>query len=77
LAAAYAETGQFAEAPQTARRALQLATAQSQSALAKLIQAKIPLYEAGRPFRDVPSSPAETPTRTEPNGMPAKTSTRT
>jgi tetratricopeptide (TPR) repeat protein len=57
LAAAYAEVGQFAEATQAARKALELATQQQDQSLIKSIKAKIPLYEAGTPFRDSPSSP--------------------
>ena len=52
LAAAYAEAGRFPEAVQTARKALELATQQNKQALAESIKAKIPLYEAGTPFRE-------------------------
>ena len=60
LAAAYAETGRFTEAVQTARKAVDLARQQNQQALAESIQAKIRLYEAGKAFRESPSSPAKT-----------------
>ncbi len=52
LAAAYAEAGRFPEAVQTARKALDLATQQNKQALAESIKAKVPLYEAGTPFRE-------------------------
>ena len=48
---------------QTARKALELATQQNKQALAESIQAKIRLYEAGKPFRESPSPPAKTPPR--------------
>jgi len=51
LAAAYAETGRFAEAAQTARRALALAMEQNQASLAERIKARIALYEKSMPFR--------------------------
>jgi len=57
LAAAYAESGRFAEAAQTARRALDLATQQNQPALAKDLQAQLRLYEAGTPYRESPQAP--------------------
>jgi protein O-mannosyl-transferase len=50
LAAAYAETGRFAEAAQTARRALQAAQIQSNSILANTIRDEIALYELGLPY---------------------------
>jgi tetratricopeptide (TPR) repeat protein len=48
LAAAYAETGRFADAALTARRALALAT----SPYAEALKSRIALYEAGKPFRE-------------------------
>ncbi len=51
LAAAYAEAGRFAEAVETARRALTLATEQSKQALAEALKGRIALYEAKAPFR--------------------------
>ena len=50
LAAALAETGQFSNAVETARRALRLAEAQSKHSLAGQLQSEIQLYQAGRPF---------------------------
>ena len=52
LAAAYAETGQFAEAVAAAQRALQLAAAQNNPALTNALRAQITTYQAGSPFRD-------------------------
>ena len=50
LAAAYAESGRFPEAVQTAQHALQLAQAQSNSALANSIQSQMQFYQTGLPF---------------------------
>lgn len=60
LAAAYAEAGQFPNAITTARRALQLATDQGNTALAEAIRAQITLYQSGLPYRynSQPSVPA-------------------
>jgi tetratricopeptide (TPR) repeat protein len=52
LAGAYAEAGRFPEAVAAAQRALQLATAQSNSRLATAVQEQLVYYEARRPFRD-------------------------
>ncbi len=60
LAAAYAEAGRFAEALETARKALDLAVQQNKQALAESVQDRIRLYAAGKPFREPPSAPAET-----------------
>lgn len=54
LAAAYAEDSQFPNAVQTAQRALQLAQAQSDIALAGALRQELMLYEAGRPFETAP-----------------------
>ena len=51
LAAAYAEAGRFAEAVQTARQALELATQQNNQGMADALRAQIALYEAGKPCR--------------------------
>ena len=51
LAAAYAEAGQFPNAITTAKRALQLATDQGNTALADAIRAQIRLYQSGFPYR--------------------------
>jgi tetratricopeptide (TPR) repeat protein len=50
LAAAYAEAGRFSEAVETAQRALLLARAQYDIALADNIQSQLKLYQAGVPF---------------------------
>jgi tetratricopeptide (TPR) repeat protein len=50
LAAAYAETGRFSEAVETAQRALRMAGAQSNTTLAGQLQLELKLYQAGRPF---------------------------
>ncbi len=50
LAAAYAGTGRFEEAVQSARKALQLARSSRDEALAAQIQSRIARYEAGVPF---------------------------
>ncbi len=52
LAAAYAETGRFADAVLTARRALALAEVGNHAALAQALQRRIAGYEAGTAFRD-------------------------
>ncbi len=52
LAAAYAETGRFAEAITTAEEALRLAEETGNSAVAQLLRGQIALYRAGEPFRD-------------------------
>ena len=54
LAAAYAEAGRFAEATQTAGRALSLAMQQNQASLVEGVKARITLYEDGLPFRVAP-----------------------
>ena len=59
LAAAYAEAGRFAEAVQTARQALDLATQQNEPGPAEFIQAKLRLYEARKPFHEAPPSTAK------------------
>jgi tetratricopeptide (TPR) repeat protein len=53
LAAAFAEAGRFPETLETARKALDLAQQQNNQSLAESIKAKIPLYEAGTPFRQI------------------------
>ncbi|MCX8092454.1 MAG: tetratricopeptide repeat protein, partial [Verrucomicrobiae bacterium] len=52
LAAAYAEAGQFEQAVQTARRALALAEAGADPALANQLRARIQLYESRQPYRE-------------------------
>jgi len=50
LAAAYAESGRFAEATETAQRALQAAQTQGNSILANALRDEIALYELGLPY---------------------------
>ncbi len=50
LAAAYAETGRFPEAVNTARQAGTLAEAQSNHALAGALREDLRLYESGKAF---------------------------
>jgi len=50
LAAAYAQAGRFAEAAQSAQKALDLAQAQPNAALAAALNREITLYKTGRPF---------------------------
>lgn len=52
LAAADAAAGQFSEAVKNAQRAMELATAQNDMALVKILQTQIGLYRANLPFRD-------------------------
>jgi len=54
LAAAYAEAGRFPEAIETASQALQLATAQDNSAWAETLRKESRLYQAATPLRDPP-----------------------
>jgi hypothetical protein len=58
LAAAYAEAGRFSEALTTARRALDLAARQKSQAWTAVLRTQIVLYEAGKPYRQTPSSSA-------------------
>jgi tetratricopeptide (TPR) repeat protein len=52
LAAAYAEAGRFGEAQATAQRALELASAEGNTARADSIRAQIQFYQTGAAFRD-------------------------
>jgi protein O-mannosyl-transferase len=52
LAAAYAEIRHFDEALAMAQKALQLASSQTNNALADVLRAQIRSYQAGSPFRD-------------------------
>jgi tetratricopeptide (TPR) repeat protein len=52
LAAAYAEAGRFPEAVATARKALDLAAQQHRQGFVEVLNTRIKLYEAQRPFRD-------------------------
>lgn len=61
LAAAYAEAGRFPEAVASARRALDLAAAQSNTAQVEALRGRLKLYEAGAPFRDTELTPRSAP----------------
>ena len=52
LAAAYAESGRFADAIETAQRGAELATTQGNPGLAAELESNIALYQSGRPLRD-------------------------
>jgi len=54
LDGAYAETGQFREAIETAKRTERAATAAGQEELAKAARKRLELYEAGKPYRQPP-----------------------
>jgi len=56
LAAAYAENNQFAEAVDTAQRALSLANGQHSAALGAAIQKELALYQAKAPYHAAPIS---------------------
>ena len=55
LAAAYAETGKFAEAASTAKQALALASAESRTQLSADLQTEIRLYQTNAPCRSTGS----------------------
>jgi tetratricopeptide (TPR) repeat protein len=52
LAAAYAESGRFADAVGAAQRGSELATTQGNPALAAELGSNVALYQSGRPLRD-------------------------
>jgi protein O-mannosyl-transferase len=52
LAAAYAETGRFSDAVETAQSAFQKAAAASQTNLSAEIQSRLKLYQSHRPYRE-------------------------
>jgi tetratricopeptide (TPR) repeat protein len=59
LGAARAENGSFAEAQAALRKALLLLGGNGNSEVVRRIQARLRLYEAGQPFRDVAGKPAK------------------
>ena len=59
LAAAYAEAGRFAEAAETAQKAIHLAKQQNKPTLAASIKARRQLYEAKTPFRKPSLAPPQ------------------
>ena len=54
MAAARAETGDYALAATTAQRGLELAVAQKNDALAATLQKEVQLYETRKPVREAP-----------------------
>ena len=52
LAAAYAETGRFTDAAQTAAMAIQSANSADETNLAKEIESRLKLYQSGQPYRE-------------------------
>jgi Flp pilus assembly protein TadD len=54
LAAAYAENGEFANAIQTARSAMQLARMHGEDSLTTELDQQIALYQLGMPYREAP-----------------------
>jgi Flp pilus assembly protein TadD len=56
LAAAYAETGRFAEAVETAQQALSLASNRNNSVLADALRTRIKLYQDHSAYHDAPHS---------------------
>jgi tetratricopeptide (TPR) repeat protein len=65
LAAAYAETGEFSKAIETAQEAVDLANSQGNSGLATELQGNISLYQEQHPLRD----PSLTYGNSEPHGQ--------
>jgi len=58
LAAAYAESGDFAKAIETERKAIELATPEARPAM----EARLELYKAGKPYREpLPEPPEASP----------------
>jgi protein O-mannosyl-transferase len=52
LAAAYAETGQFKEAVETAKKAIALARETQEEEAVRVIESRLTLYQAGRAYRE-------------------------
>jgi tetratricopeptide (TPR) repeat protein len=52
LAAAYAETGRYAQAAETARRGMQLSAAQGDAAMSSTLEQELELYQMDTPLRD-------------------------
>jgi hypothetical protein len=52
LAAAYAESGRFSDAIESAQRGAELAMNQGNPGLATELQSNIAVYQSGRPLRD-------------------------
>jgi tetratricopeptide (TPR) repeat protein len=65
LAAAYAETGDFSKAIQTAQQGIELANSQGNSGLANELQGNIALYQEQRPLRDPSLTHGNSPPHSE------------
>lgn len=63
LAAAQAESGRFAEAAETAKKARKMASDRGDATLAEALQSRIRLYESGSAFRDTGSPRGAPPAR--------------
>jgi len=65
LAAAYAESGEFSKAIQTAQQGIELANSQGNSGLATELQGNIALYQEQRPLRDPSITHGTSPSHSE------------
>jgi cytochrome c-type biogenesis protein CcmH/NrfG len=65
LAAAYAESGEFSKAIQTAQQGIELANGQGNSGLATELQGNIALYQVQRPLRDPSLTHGTSPSHSE------------
>jgi tetratricopeptide (TPR) repeat protein len=65
LAAAYAESGRFSEAIQTAQQGIELANSQGNSRLATELQGNMALYQEQRPLRDRSLTHGNSPSNSE------------
>ena len=65
LAAAYAESGRFSEAIQTAQQGIELANGQGNPGLATELQGNIALYQERQPLRDPTLTHGNSPTHSE------------
>jgi len=70
LAMAYAEAGRFADARQTAAKALDMANAANLPDMADGLRRRLQLYQAGQPFRESPANAAAPGTRPGPRAAP-------
>ena len=57
LAAAYAETGQYAKAVESQQQALALAANENNAKRIDSLRARLKVYQAGSPYRDIPPPP--------------------
>jgi protein O-mannosyl-transferase len=68
LAAAYAEAGHFPEAIRIAQQAIDIAAQQNKPTVVESIRAKLRLYEANTPYRELPPKP-QTPSPSNASGV--------